>query len=63
LQKKKSFCERINKEINKESLAINTKDYKLVCECSPEEMNTAVQECGAKILKAFSLKSFKPTRI
>jgi hypothetical protein len=38
-------------------------DFKLVCECSLEEMNAAVIFCGAKILKAFCMKSLVPTRI
>jgi hypothetical protein len=50
-------------KLNCKSLAINTKDNKLMCECSLEEMNAAVDHYGAKILKAFRLKSFVPTHI
>jgi hypothetical protein len=47
-------------KLNCKSIAINTKDFKLVCECSPEETNAAVKFYGAKILKAFYMKSFTP---
>ena len=50
-------------KLNCKSISINTKDCKLVCECSPEEMNAAVTFYGAKILKAFCMKSFVQNRI